>query len=38
MEDLKKAILVAWQAVNITFKDYLNLVGRLNNLKNKLKS
>ena len=38
MEDLKEAILVAWQAVDIILKDYLNLVGRLNNLENKFKS
>jgi len=36
MEDLKKAILMARQAVDVMPKDYLNLAGRLNNLGNKL--
>ena len=33
MEDLKEAILVAWQVVDIMPKDYLDLVGWLNNLR-----
>jgi len=36
MENLKEAILVARQAVDITLKDYLDLVGWLNNLGIKL--
>jgi len=38
MEDLKEAIFIARQAVNVTPKDYLDLIGILNNLGNKLKS
>ena len=38
MENLKEAILVAQQAVNVILEDYLDLVERLNNLGNKLKS
>jgi len=38
MEDLKEAILVAWQVVNVTPKDHLDFIGWLNNLGNQLKS
>jgi len=34
MEDLKKAILVARQVVDVTPKNYLDLVAMLNNLGN----
>jgi hypothetical protein len=38
IEDLKEAIQVARQAVNITPEDHPDLAGRLNNLGTKLES
>jgi len=38
MEDLKEAIIIARQAVDITPKDYLDSATRSNNLGNKLES
>lgn len=38
MEDLEMAIRVAQQAVDVTSNDYLDFLGRLSNLGNKLPS